>query len=38
MIDECECENGYYCRFCRLMDLRDAEIELKRKKKKNESL
>ena len=23
--DECRCEYGYYCRFCRLMDYRDRQ-------------
>ena len=25
--DECRCEYGYYCRFCRLMDHRDEQIK-----------
>jgi len=27
--DECRCEFGYYCRFCRLMDAREREIDYK---------
>jgi len=26
--EECTCEFGYYCRFCRLIDRRDEQIRL----------
>jgi hypothetical protein len=32
--DECRCEYGYYCRFCRLMDNRDQKIRYEEKQKR----
>ena len=32
--DECRCEYGYYCRFCRLMDHRDEQIKYEKQQEK----
>ena len=32
--DECRCEFGYYCRFCRLMDHRDEQIKYEKQQEK----
>ncbi len=31
--DECRCEYGYYCRFCRLMDHEDQKRRYEEKQK-----
>ena len=36
--DECRCEYGYYCRFCRLMDHRDEQIKYEKQREKEATI
>ena len=36
--DECRCEYGYYCRFCRLMDHRDEQRKYEEKIEKEATI
>ena len=36
--DECRCEYGYYCRFCRLMDHRDEQIKYEKQREREATI